>query len=76
MIYIIGICHSALMPSLLVLGVTKSFINRFTVGSMIEARNLKEFLDETHDYQWVEIYRVREADGPMMEISKVALVAR
>ena len=65
----------ASMSSLLVLGVTRSFINRFTAGSMVEARNLKDFLDETHDYQWVEIYRVREGDGPMMEISKVPLVA-
>ena len=63
------------MGALLVLGVTETLVNRFTVRSMMEARNLKDFLEDTGDYRWVEIYRVREAEGPFSEFSKVALAA-
>ena len=56
------------------LGVTEFVINKFQVGSMIEARNLKEFLDQTGDYKWVEIYLVPRADGPVSKFAKIASV--
>jgi len=63
------------LVALLVLGVTEFVINKFRVDSMTEARNLKEFLDETGDYSWVEIYLVPNPEGLVSKLTKIALVA-
>jgi len=62
------------LTTLLVLGVTESAINKFRASSMTEARNLKEFLEETSDYKWVEIYLVPKSEGPVSKLAKIALV--
>jgi len=63
------------MEALLVLGVTDAVVNKFRVDSMMEARNLKDFLEGTGDYQWVDIYQVRKTKGPLSEFAPLVLAA-
>lgn len=63
------------LVSLLVLGVTEFVINKFSAGSMTEAWNLKEFLEQAGDYDWVEIYMVPSSEGPVTRLNRIELVA-
>lgn len=63
------------MASLLLIGVTDRTINRLMLGSLREAQNLKDFLEETGDYRRVSIYQVRRGEGSMNELDELEQVS-
>ena len=42
-------------------------LNRFHQSSLGEARNLRDFLEETGDYESVAIYELEKSDGPLTQ---------
>ena len=56
------------MRSLVVVAITSaSAVNRFTQSSLIEARNLKDFLEETGEYRTVAIFELEKSVGPLRQ---------
>lgn len=56
------------MRSLLVVGTSSDCaVNRFPQGSMTEARNLKDFLQQTGEYESVSIYELEKSVGPIRQ---------
>jgi len=44
-----------------------SSVNKFPAESLREARNLRDFLEETRDYSTVSIYELEQTMGPMQQ---------
>jgi hypothetical protein len=42
-------------------------INKFPAGSLTEARNLKDFLEQTGEYSTVVIYELEKTLGPLQQ---------
>lgn len=42
-------------------------MNRFHQASLGEARNLRDFLEQTGDYESVAIYEMEKSDGPLTQ---------
>ena len=56
------------MRSLVVVGTTdRQSVNRFAQSTLLEARNLKDFLEQTGDYERVSIYELEKSMGPMTQ---------
>ena len=56
------------MRSLVVVATTSQHaINRFPQSSLVEARNLKDFLEQTGDYGSVAIYELEKSLGPLRQ---------
>ena len=60
-----------MLAALLLIGVTDLTINRYLLGSLREARNLKDFLEQTGDYRRLEIYEARRTSGTLSELKQV-----
>jgi hypothetical protein len=56
------------MRSLVIVATTTSrAVNRFPLASLTEARNLKDFLEQTGEYDNVAIYELEKSIGPMSQ---------
>ncbi len=56
------------MRSLMVVATTTEWaVNRFPQSSLGDARNLKDFLDETGEYRSVAIYELQGSMGPLKQ---------
>ena len=56
------------MRRLVVVATTRAAsVNRFPKESLIEARNLKDFLEQTGEYSTVTIYELEKALGPLQQ---------
>jgi len=56
------------MRSLVVVATTSdSAVNRFPQASLTEARNLKDFLEQTGEYCAVAIYELEKSIGPLRQ---------
>lgn len=56
------------MRSLIVVGLApRGGVNRFHQASLGEARNLRDFLEQTGDYESVAIYEMEKSDGPLTQ---------
>jgi len=64
------------MAPLLIIGVTEQTMNRFMLGSLREAQNLKDFLEETGEYKRVGVYQVRKGEGTLSELRELEQVTR
>jgi len=64
------------MAGILLIGMTERTMNRFMLGSLREAQNLKDFLEQTGEYKRVEIYHVQKAEGPLSELKEIQQVVR
>jgi hypothetical protein len=42
-------------------------VNRFQEGTLTEARNLKDFLEQTGEYTTVTIYELEKTLGPLQQ---------
>ncbi len=56
---------------LLVVARSTSALNKFEQGSLQEAINIRDFLDQTGDYSEVSIFQLISAQGPMKEWVKL-----
>jgi hypothetical protein len=52
---------------LLIVAKGASKLNKFEKGSLQEAANLRDFLEQTGEFDQVEIFQLRGAEGPMKE---------
>jgi len=61
------------MRSLIVVATTSSerTVNRFPQASLTEARNLKDFLEQTGDYGAVKIYELEKSIGPLRQWAEI-----
>jgi len=60
------------MRSLVVVATTRGgAVNRFEKRSLIEARNLKDFLDLTGEYETISLYELDRSVGPMRQWSEL-----
>jgi hypothetical protein len=67
-INIVGIYLAVIMRSLAVVATTlNGNIDRFAQGSLREARNLKDFLEQTGEFKTVTIYESEKTVGPLTE---------
>lgn len=65
------------MRSLVVVATTsRHTVNRFPQSSLAEARNLKDFLEQTGDYGSVAIYELEKALGPLRQWAELEESAR
>ena len=65
---IVGICPKRIMRSLVVVATTSQRgVNRFPQGTLIQARNLKDFLEQTGDYATVAIFELEKSVGPLRQ---------
>ncbi|MGH9919581.1 MAG: hypothetical protein ACRD6W_12045 [Nitrososphaerales archaeon] len=56
------------MRSLVVVATTAGGgVNRFPQPSLVEARNLKDFLEQTGDYRSVAIFELEKSLGPLKQ---------
>ena len=56
------------MRSLVVVAKTSDrSVNRFPQASLLEARNLKDFLEQTGEYGEVAIYELEKSIGPLRQ---------
>jgi len=61
------------MRSLVVVALARErLVNRFHQGSLGEARNLRDFLEQTGDYESVSIYELAKSDGPLTQWAQLA----
>jgi hypothetical protein len=58
-------------PSLLVVAQRKSAINKFEQRSLSEAVNIRDFLEQTGEYDEVTIFQLHSVDGPMKQWVKL-----
>ncbi|MDA4123359.1 MAG: hypothetical protein OK456_09295 [Thaumarchaeota archaeon] len=56
---------------LLVVARSASALNKFEQGSLREAINMRDFLDQTGDYSEVSVFQFLSAEGPMKEWVKL-----
>jgi len=60
------------MRSLVVVAATSlGAVNRFPKTSLAEARNLKDFLEQTGEYATVTLYELEKSFGPLMQWSEL-----
>ena len=60
------------MRSLVVVATTATqAVNRFPQATLAEARNLKDFLEQTGEYQFVSIYELEKSVGPLKQWSEL-----
>jgi hypothetical protein len=65
---IIGILRWRIMRSLVVVATTSgSAVNRFPQASLIEPRNLKDFLERTGEYGTVAIFELEKSIGHLRQ---------
>jgi hypothetical protein len=56
------------MRQLVVVATTSErVVNRFPQASLTEARNLKDFLEQTGEYRAVAIYELEKSIGPLRQ---------
>jgi hypothetical protein len=56
------------MRSLVVVATTSCHaVNRFPKASLVEARNLKDFLEQTGEYESVAIFELEKSIGPLRQ---------
>ena len=56
------------MRSLIVVATTtEQMVNRFPKASLIEALNLRDYLEQTGDYRSVSIYELEKSEGPLRQ---------
>jgi hypothetical protein len=56
------------MRSLVVVATTSGgAVNRFPQASLTEARNLKDFLEQTGEYRSVALYELEKSIGPLRQ---------
>jgi hypothetical protein len=58
-------------PTLLVVARGTSTLNKFEQGSLLEAFNIRDFLEETGDYIEVCIFQLLSSKGPTKEWVKL-----
>jgi hypothetical protein len=61
-------------PRILVVGRTGSTLNKFEQSSLQSAFNIKDFLEETGDYEEVSIFQDSSSDGPIRQWVKLGEV--
>ncbi len=60
------------MRSLAVVATTpERVVNRFVQASLAEARNLKDFLEQTGEYGTVAIYELEKSIGPLRQWTEI-----
>jgi hypothetical protein len=59
-------------PSILVVARNGELVNRFGQGSMLEALNIKDFLEDTGDYQEVAVFQLLPTTGHSKEWVKLS----
>ena len=60
------------MRSLVVVATTsRGSINKFAKASITEAKNLKDFLEQTEEYASVTLYELEKSFGPLMQWSEL-----
>jgi hypothetical protein len=65
---IVGISPVGIMRRLVVVATTRAAsVNRFPQNSLTEARNMKDFLEQTGDYSTVKIYELEKTLGPLQQ---------
>ena len=65
------------MRSLVVVATTSErAVNRFPQASLTEARNLKDFLEQTGEYGSVAIFELEKSIGPLRQWSELEESAR
>jgi len=65
------------MRSLVVVATTSGgAVNRFPLASLTEARNLKDFLEQTEQYGNVSIYELEKSIGPLRQWAELEETAR
>jgi hypothetical protein len=65
---IYGISREGIMRSLVVVATTSGgAVNRFAQASLAEARNLKDFLEQTGEYRAVALYELEKSMGPLRQ---------
>jgi len=65
------------MRRLVVVATTsKGSVNRFAKGSLLEARNLKDFLGQTGEYRALAIYELEKSIGPLTQWAQLEEGAR
>jgi hypothetical protein len=64
------------MARFLLVAAFQQAVNRFPVGSLREAQNLKDFLEQAGGYRDIEVYQAREAGENPGNLWKLELVAR
>ncbi len=56
------------MRRLAVVATTRgALVNRFSKDSLVEARNLQDFLEQTGEYSKVTIYELQKTLGPLQQ---------
>jgi hypothetical protein len=55
------------MRSLVVVATSERSVNRFLQASLTEARNLKDFLEQTGEYVAVKIFELEKSIGPLRQ---------
>jgi hypothetical protein len=56
------------MRSLVVVATTpEHVVNRFPQASLFEARNIKDFLEQTGEYTFVAIFELERSIGPLTQ---------
>ncbi len=69
---IVGIYPKRIMRSLVVVATTSAgAVNKFPKSSLTEARNLKDFLEQTGEYASVDLYELEKSLGPMSQWAKL-----
>jgi hypothetical protein len=58
-------------PPLLVVAQKKSAINKFEQSSLSRAINIRDFLEQTGEYDEVTIFQLHSIDGPMKQWVKL-----
>ena len=51
-------------------------VNKFPQSSLTEARNTKDFLEQTGDYSTVKIYEFEKTLGPLQHWAELEEIAR
>jgi len=74
---IVGISPLGIMRRLVVVATTRAAsVNRFPQNSLTEARNMKDFLEQTGDYSTVTIYELEKTLGPLQQWAELEESAR
>jgi hypothetical protein len=63
-----GISRGGIMRQLVVVATTAGgAVNKFAQASLTEARNLKDFLEQTGEYRTVALYELEKSIGPLRQ---------
>jgi hypothetical protein len=72
-----GILLWRIMRSLVVVATTSGrAVNRFPQASLVEARNLKDFLEQTGEYGTVAIFELEKSIGPLRQWAELEEISR